>query len=278
MNGGQALRPQRRRPAALIAAGATLCLASGVGPAPGGSAPPAPGGSTPPGPAVGWSNLPAALGGPDLPAALAWSDPPAALAWSDLPAAGGSSPFAQAGGATWPVPAAGPGCTTDCAPADAAPAGPPSRVRVPRIGVDAPLTVLGLDATGALAAPAGFDTAGWYGGGPAPGDPGPAVIAGHLDSRDGPAVFARLGELRPGDRVQVWRGGRVVAFRVTGTLRAGKDRFPTTAVYGPTPGPELRLVTCGGDFDRRRGHYRDNLVVFAVAEPTGDRLPRSAAG
>ncbi|MEV4541070.1 class F sortase [Micromonospora echinaurantiaca] len=164
---------------------------------------------------------------------------------------------------------------TDCA---AAAAGPPNRVRVPRIGVDAPLTVLGLDASGALAAPSDFDTAGWYGGGPAPGDPGPAVIAGHLDSRDGPAVFARLGELRPGDRVQVWRGDRVVSFRVTGTLRAGKDRFPTTAVYGPTPGPELRLVTCGGDFDRRRGHYRDNLVVFAVAEPTGDTVPLSAAG
>ncbi|MFG2100514.1 class F sortase [Micromonospora echinaurantiaca] len=270
MTGGQALRPQRRRPAALIAAGAALCLASGVGPTPGGSAPP--------GPAVGRSDLPGAVDRSDLPGALAWSDVPAALAWSDLPAADGPTPSAPAHGATWPAPAAGPGCATDCAPADAAPAGPPSRVRVPRIGVDAPLTVLGLDATGALAAPAGFDTAGWYGGGPAPGDPGPAVIAGHLDSRDGPAVFARLGELRPGDRVQVWRGGRVVAFRVTGTLRAGKDRFPTTAVYGPTPGPELRLVTCGGDFDRRRGHYRDNLVVFAVAEPTGDVLPRSAAG
>ncbi|MDO3704586.1 class F sortase [Micromonospora sp. C28SCA-DRY-2] len=203
------------------------------------------------------------------------SDLPATLSWSDRPAAPGAATRpAPALGATWPAPAAGPGCATDCAAA----AGPPSRLRVARIGVDSPLSVLGLDAAGALAAPSDFDRAGWYGGGPAPGDPGPAVIAGHLDSRDGPAVFARLGELRPGDRVQVWRGDRVVPFRVTGTLRAGKDRFPTSAVYGPTPGPELRLVTCGGEFDRRRGHYRDNLVVFAVAEPAGDPLPRSAAG
>ncbi|MEU5905591.1 class F sortase [Micromonospora sp. NPDC047527] len=161
-----------------------------------------------------------------------------------------------------------PGCADACPSAAAGPAsqGPPTRVRVPRIGVDSPLTVLGLDGSGALVPPADFDTAGWYGGGPAPGDTGPAVLAGHLDSRRGPAVFARLGELRPGDRVQVWRGGRWLSFRVTGSLRTRKDGFPTATVYGPTPGPELRLVTCGGEFDRRRGHYRDNVVVFAVSE------------
>jgi sortase (surface protein transpeptidase) len=104
------------------------------------------------------------------------------------------------------------------------------------------------------------------------------VLAGHLDSRAGPAVFARLGELRPGDRVEVRRGDRWLPFRVTGSLRVAKDRFPTTRVYGPTPGPELRLVTCGGDFDRRRGHYRDNVVVFAIAESPADPLPSSAAG
>ncbi|MER7456524.1 class F sortase [Micromonospora sp. NPDC126480] len=162
-----------------------------------------------------------------------------------------------------------PDCATHCSPATAGPAraAAPTRVRVPRIAVDARLETLGVDAAGALVPPADFAAAGWYAGGPAPGDPGPAVIAGHLDSRDGPAVFARLAELRPGDRVLVSRGDRVVPFRVNGTLRAAKRRFPTAAVYGPTPGPELRLVTCGGDFDRRTGHYRDNVVVFAVAEP-----------
>ena len=94
----------------------------------------------------------------------------------------------------------------------------------------------------------------------------------------GPAVFARLGELRRGDRIEVWRAGRRVSFRVTGTLRTRKDAFPTATVYGPTPGPELRLITCGGDFDRRSGHYRDNVVVFAVADPPADPIPRSAAG
>ncbi|WP_308042539.1 sortase domain-bontaining protein [Micromonospora sp. PLK6-60] len=103
------------------------------------------------------------------------------------------------------------------------------------------------------------------------------MIAGHVDSVDGPAVFARLAELRPGDRIEVWRGGVPVAFRVTGTLVVGKDNFPTTTVYGPTPGPELRLITCAGDFDRRARHYRDNLVVLAVAEATGDLFPDSAA-
>ncbi|MEV4389067.1 class F sortase, partial [Micromonospora sp. NPDC049580] len=156
------------------------------------------------------------------------------------------------------------GCPSVAAPPR--PQGPPTRVRVPRIGVDSALTVLGLDRAGVLVPPTEFDTAGWYGGGPAPGDTGPAVLAGHLDSRSGPAVFARLDELRPGDRVQVWRGGRWLSFRVTGSLRTRKDRFPTAAVYGPTPGAELRLVTCGGDFDRRRGHYRDNVVVFAIAD------------
>ncbi|RZU77260.1 sortase family protein [Micromonospora kangleipakensis] len=171
------------------------------------------------------------------------------------------------------------GCAADCpAPVAARPPGAPVRVRVPRIGVDSPLTVLGLDRTGALVPPADFARAGWYGRGPAPGDPGPAVLAGHLDSRAGPAVFARLDELRTGDRIEVRRGDRWLPFRVTGSLRVAKDRFPTARVYGPTPGPELRLVTCGGDFDRRRGHYRDNVVVFAVADSPADLLPSSAAG
>ncbi|MET8358216.1 class F sortase [Micromonospora sp. NPDC005171] len=178
-------------------------------------------------------------------------------------------------GASWR-----PGCGDDC-PSTAAPPvshNPPTRVRIPRIGVDSPLTVLGLDRVGALIPPTDFHTAGWYGGGPAPGDTGPAVLAGHLDSRRGPAVFARLGELRPGDLVEVWRDGQRLSFRVTGSLRTRKDQFPTAVVYGPTPGPELRLVTCGGDFDRRRGHYIDNVVVFAVTEARGPVLPTSAAG
>lgn len=175
-----------------------------------------------------------------------------------------------------------PGCTVDCPPAATAPPrrapdGAPTRVRIDRIGVDSTLAVLGLDRTGALVPPADYAQAGWYGGGPAPGDPGPALIAGHLDSRTAAAVFVRLGELRPGDRVEVRRGAGWVPFRVTHSLRTPKARFPTADVYGPTPGPELRLVTCGGDFDDRSGHYRDNIVVFAVADGPREILPDSAA-
>ncbi|MGW3784032.1 class F sortase [Micromonospora chokoriensis] len=202
--------------------------------------------------------------------------------------AAGAAVFLAAGtgvglaGSDPPPPAASwhPGCTDDCPSSAAAPTpqGPPTRVRVPRIGVDSTLTVLGLDQAGALIPPADFDIAGWYGGGPAPGDTGPAVLAGHLDSRRGPAVFARLGELRPGDPVEVWRGGQRLVFRVTGSLRTRKDQFPTAVVYGPTPNAELRLVTCGGAFDRRSGHYRDNVVVFAVAEASDPVPLKPAAG
>ncbi|TDC31853.1 class F sortase [Micromonospora sp. 15K316] len=188
------------------------------------------------------------------------------LASTEPPPGGPDAPAAARAPATVSRPSAGPGCVGGC-PAARPPRGEPTRVRVPRIGLDSPLTVLGLDRAGALVPPTDFDLAGWYGGGPAPGDPGPAVLAGHLDSRHGPAVFARLGELRPGDTVEVRRGGQWLPFRVTGALRTRKDRFPTAAVYGPTPGAELRLITCGGDFDRRRRHYVDNVVVFAVADP-----------
>ncbi|BCB78881.1 class F sortase [Phytohabitans flavus] len=154
--------------------------------------------------------------------------------------------------------------------------GPPTRVRVPRIGVDSALVKLGLDKAGKLEAPTVYDKAGWFGGGPSPGDVGPAVLAGHVDSKAGPAVFYRLHELKVGDKIEVRRGKDTVTFTVTGVTRHPKDKFPTAAVYGPTPGPELRLVTCGGVFDRVRNSYRDNIVVFAITQPR-ELIPRSAA-
>jgi hypothetical protein len=166
-------------------------------------------------------------------------------------------------------------------PADAAPAssGPvvlaarppaavvvPLRVRVPAIGVDSGLADLGLDAAGALEAPADPALAGWYAQGPAPGDVGPAVLAGHVDSRVGPAVFFRLRELSAGDEVLVDRSdGTTARFTVDRVERHPKDAFPTDAVYGPTADAQLRLVTCGGDFDRAARSYADNVVVFARA-------------
>jgi sortase (surface protein transpeptidase) len=142
----------------------------------------------------------------------------------------------------------------------------PVRVRVPAIGVDSELLRLGTDASGVLVPPADFARAGWFAGGAVPGDVGPAVVAGHVDSVDGPAVFSRLRDLVPGDEVLVDRAdGTTVRFAVTGVGRYPKDDFPTEGVYGPTPRAELRLVTCGGDFDRSRRSYEDNVVVFARA-------------
>jgi LPXTG-site transpeptidase (sortase) family protein len=143
----------------------------------------------------------------------------------------------------------------------------PLGVRIPAIGVDAtslvPLAIM--PATGELAAPKQFDQTGWYAAGPVPGEPGPAVIAAHVDSRAGPAVFFRLKELKPGDKVYVPRSdGVMITFNVTGVERYPKNAFPTQKVHGPTPDRALRLITCGGSFDYAKRSYRDNIVVYAV--------------
>ena len=148
-------------------------------------------------------------------------------------------------------------------------AAPPVRIRIPAIGVSAAVVRLGLERDGTLEVPRDFGVAGWFTGGPAPGETGPAVIAGHIDSRRGPAVFYRLRALRPGDRVAVERAdGSTVEFAVQGAARYPKVAFPTEAVFGPSPEPLLRLITCGGTFDRSRRSYRDNVVVTArLASP-----------
>jgi LPXTG-site transpeptidase (sortase) family protein len=166
--------------------------------------------------------------------------------------------------AAWREPAMA-GATPTVSAGDAELSGPPARVRIPSIGVDVPLDALHLDATGALEAPTDFQVAGWYADGTVPGDAGPAVIAGHVDSQSGPAVFFRLGELRAGDLVEVERGGEWIAFEVVETTRVPKDEFPTEQVYGPTPDRQLRIITCGGDFDNTTRNYRDNVIVYAVA-------------
>lgn len=164
-------------------------------------------------------------------------------------------------------PPAGIGWLTAAVPSGSASsaAAAPSRVRIPAIAVDAAIGPLHRDRAGRLAAPRSYHEAGWYAEGPVPGSPGPAVLAGHVDSTQGAAVFHGLRRLHPGDRVEVLVGGAWVAFRVTGVRRVPKAEFPTAAVYGPTPDPQLRLITCGGDFDRSVRSYIDNVVVFATA-------------
>jgi sortase (surface protein transpeptidase) len=146
----------------------------------------------------------------------------------------------------------------------------PVRVQAPSVGIDSTLARLGTDADGALMPPADFDRAGWFAAGPAPGEIGPAVIAGHVDSHTGPAVFFRLAELAVGDPVVVRRAdGTTATFTVTAVDRYAKSRFPTADVYGPTPDPQLRLITCGGEFDRQRHSYSDNVVVSARLARSG---------
>ena len=140
---------------------------------------------------------------------------------------------------------------------------PPPRVEIPRIGVRAHVVSLGLTRDRRLEVPSNFDEAGWWSGGARPGEPGAAVIVGHVDSRSGPAVFHRLRELRRGDLVRyVGRDNVRVTFVVDHSERHLKDRFPTRKVYSRTSHPTLRLVTCTGSFNRSSGHYRSNLIVF----------------
>ncbi len=140
----------------------------------------------------------------------------------------------------------------------------PVWLSIPVIGVRTSLVDLGLRANGTLQVPASTAVAGWYTGSPRPGTVGAAIIAGHVDSRSGLGIFFWLRELRPGDHVYVGRADRTMAvFTITAVRKFAKDLFPTAAVYGPVPDPELRLITCGGVFDRSLGSYLSNVVVFA---------------
>jgi hypothetical protein len=180
----------------------------------------------------------------------------------------GSAPAAPAGPAARPAALPSrPKLETSAFPTRAlvpGPASPPVEVSIPAIGVRSRLVSLGLDAGGALQVPEDFGRAGWYTGGPRPGEQGPAVIAGHVDSRSGPVVFYRLRDLEPGDTVQVRRADGVrLRFTVERAGRYPKAAFPRETVFGAESGQALRLVTCGGGFDAQRRSYRDNLVVEA---------------
>ena len=143
----------------------------------------------------------------------------------------------------------------------------PHTIEIPAIGVEA--TTIGLDLSGPEPeVPADFDQAGWYEQTRRPGEIGPAVIAGHIDSRSGPAVFARLDRLEPGDRVTVLdASGERVDFIVQRAARYPKGDLPREVFGFGQPVAELRLITCGGAFDRSTGHYRDNHVVYATRAP-----------
>jgi LPXTG-site transpeptidase (sortase) family protein len=147
------------------------------------------------------------------------------------------------------------------------PVAAPVSLTIPLIGVRTSLMTLGLASNGELQVPPlnMASVAGWYTGSPPPGSIGSAIIVGHIDTTRGPAVFARLNTLTRGDKIYVKRAdGTLAEFRVTSVQTYLKDHFPTEDVYGPVPDAELRLITCGGTFDKAIGHYLSNIVVYAT--------------
>ncbi|MFI1352758.1 class F sortase [Streptomyces sp. NPDC020898] len=173
-----------------------------------------------------------------------------------------------------PQPSAAEARTESAAPEPAAPALPPSpplRIRIPAVHVNAPLMGLGLTPTGSLDVPPAEreDLAGWYEAGTAPGETGTAIVAGHVDNADGPAVFYRLGALKKGSGIEVERrDGSTALFTVDAVEVYDTDHFPDDKVYGAAERAELRVITCGGRYSPRTG-YEGNVVVFAHLTGSG---------
>jgi hypothetical protein len=142
------------------------------------------------------------------------------------------------------------------------------RVRIEAIDLDAPLAPMGVTDQGVVEIPPlnKPKVAGWYRLGPSPGERGNAVLVGHVDSRKtGPAVFYEVGRLKKGNEIEVEReDGSVAVFRVDSVKSYPKKKFPSALVYGPTDKVGLRLVTCGGAYDKKRRNYLDNVVVLAT--------------
>jgi len=140
----------------------------------------------------------------------------------------------------------------------------PERVVIPALGVDSAMMDLGLQDDGTMEVPPDGGTAGWYSLSPTPGELGPAVLAAHVDWKGEPGVFHRLRDTDPGDEVRVQRSdGSTAVFTVDRVEQYAKDGFPSDAVYGDVDRAELRLITCGGEFDDGTGDYADNIVVYA---------------
>ncbi|MEU9298361.1 class F sortase [Streptomyces sp. NPDC048266] len=159
--------------------------------------------------------------------------------------------------------AAGPSVHTEAA-ADPLPPSAPVRLRIPETDVDTPMMRLGLAADGSLEVPpaGNRNMAGWYGGGTTPGAEGTAIVAGHVDNAEGPAVFYTLGALKKGHRIEVDRqDGRTAVFTVDAVEVYENEDFPDRKVYDEANRAEIRVITCGGGFSKKNG-YRGNVVAF----------------
>ncbi|WP_052423073.1 class F sortase [Nonomuraea candida] len=143
----------------------------------------------------------------------------------------------------------------------------PTRIKIPKIKVNSVLGTVTMDKKNNLTTPplSKPNRTGWYKYSPVPGEVGPAIINGHVSTRSGPAVFDRLRELAKGDHIYVYRSdGKVTRFTVSGIEQVSKNSFPTKRVYDNTTGSELRLITCGGVYNKKTHHYTDNIIVYAT--------------
>jgi LPXTG-site transpeptidase (sortase) family protein len=158
---------------------------------------------------------------------------------------------------------------TATAPGPALARSTPVRLDVTSVGIHTRLIELGLNPDDTLEVPSKPLLAGWYTGSPTPGQQGPSIIAGHVDSTDGPAVFYRLGEVKPDDRIKVTlKDGEVATFKVAAVRSYSQKNFPTQTVYGNTDRATLRLITCG-DWNDETKQYDGNVVVFAELDLPG---------
>lgn len=199
-----------------------------------------------------------------------------------LGTAGGSAP-AQAASATTTVVA--PTATsaaplTSLAAVQSAPVvpSPPAKIEIPAIGVSGGLVDLHLNPDGTLEVPKDYQRMGWYSDGAKPGDINypPTIVAGHVDSFQGPAVFFDLRKLKAGDKVRVTQAnGKIAVYAIYATAEYPKTKFPASTVYAKRAESELVLITCSGAFDSSLRSYDDNLVVSARLDPT---LSGTAAG
>lgn len=143
----------------------------------------------------------------------------------------------------------------------------PVTIRIPGIALSAPIVKTGLEANGALHVPSSPDLTGWYELGPKPGEVGPAVITGHLDSASGPGVFFNLHKTKPGDEVDIVRDdGSIAVFKIDKLESYPQNNFATQKVYGAIATAGLRIITCSGVYSKTSGHYSDDLVVYATLQ------------
>ncbi|AXE79999.1 class F sortase [Streptomyces atratus] len=183
--------------------------------------------------------------------------PPAAVAPAAVPEVLGS--HAAPRPVTPSAPAVGPAMSRSV----------PTRLQIPSLAVKAPFTDLSIGADGRLNPPPPNDSnlVGWFKGGVTPGERGAAIVAGHVDTTTGPAVFLQLQFLKPGSTVDITRAnGSVATFKVDSVETFSKAKFPNKRVYSDTPSAQLRLITCGGPYNRKAKHYEDNVVAFAHLE------------